>query len=403
MKRLFSCIMAMLLFCGMILPVWAETDLPDAQVPLAEIPTGSPVTEAPGEETQQPTGNTQPEEPKEEAGQLPEEPTGTAAAPETCVHSWVYAEVKPTCTEYGAKGYVCVYCEGITDVVTIAPVPHSYDNACDTDCNACGTGRSVTHKFSSAWSKNSTQHWHACDICGEKSDVGGHYPGPAATEEKAQYCLTCGLMMMPQKAHTHVYAVQYTSDGSEHWYACEGCAERKSVEIHSYDDPCDPDCNVCGHTTEKSHETDGWQSDENGHWTVCSLCAETTAPERHTPRAELTDTGAQYCEVCGFELSAGPGHSHASSGDWDSNDGSHWKLCECGEKLEEELHRWDREETGEETLLYTCTVCGAERTEQIPQTDSALPWWIPAVMAALLCGAIALVVLLILGKRKGIF
>lgn len=408
MKHLLNSLMAVLLVCGLILPVWAETQPPETQSPPAVIPTEVPVTEAPMEETQQPTAppsvETKPETPTEEGNPQPPETTGPSAAPETCAHSWVYVEVEPTCAEYGAKGYVCAYCEALADVVAINPVAHSYDHTCDDTCNLCGGVRSVTHTFSSAWSRNSTQHWHACNVCGEKSDVGSHYPGPAATEERAQYCLTCGLMMMPQKAHTHVYAAEYSSDAREHWYACEGCNNRKSVEAHSYDDPCDPDCNICGHTTEKNHENDGWQSDEKEHWSVCSLCGETTAPERHVPAPELRENGAQLCEVCDFEISAGTDHVHEALGDWNNDENGHWILCSCGEKLEEDSHHWDfSKEIQEETMIHTCTVCGAERTDSVPEAESGLPWWFPVIIAALLCGAAALAVLMLLGKKKGIF
>jgi len=401
MKRFLSCCLAMLLLCGLTLPVCAQTEPPQ----ILETPTEVPVptqsaTEAPEETTPQ-TTEAPTEVPSESQPAM--ETTAPTQSVVDCNHSWMYVEVPSTCTEYGAKGYVCVYCETVSEAVAIDLAPHSYDDACDSDCNVCGAERSVSHKFSSTWSRNSTQHWHACSVCGEKSDIGAHYPGPAATEERAQYCLTCGLMMTPQKAHTHVYYSTYTSDETEHWYECSGCDDRKSATPHSYDNACDPDCNVCGYVTEKTHEEGEWQFDGQGHWTVCNLCGMPVTAENHVP-GEVTDTGTQECSVCGFELSSATDHVHEAIGDWETDDNGHWKLCSCGEKTEEEAHRWDfSKEIQEETMLHTCTVCGAEKTESVPEAEPGLPWWIPVIIAALLCGALALTVLMILGKKKGIF
>ena len=309
MKRLLSTFLVMLLLLSLSLQVSAQTaettQLPQtAAETTTETPAETPappVTEAPEETPSQPSDppSTEPlpEDPTEQPEQPPEETTTPVQDPSGCAHSWVYVEVDPTCTEYGAKGYVCILCEAISEAEAIDMVAHTYDHSCDPSCNVCGAERSVTHKFNSSWSRNSTQHWHACSVCGEKNDVGGHYPGPAATEEKAQYCLTCGLMMMPKKEHTHKYSSDYTTDELEHWYACGGCEERKDVAPHSYDDPCDPDCNICGYRSEKEHEYDSWQSDGKGHWKTCSLCGLSTDPEPHSSAGEASGTETRTCSV----------------------------------------------------------------------------------------------------------
>ena len=43
---------------------------------------------------------------------------------------------------------------------------HSYDNACDTECNDCGETREITHDFS-VTDKDESGHWLACSVCGE--------------------------------------------------------------------------------------------------------------------------------------------------------------------------------------------------------------------------------------------
>ena len=406
MKRLFSLLLAMSVLMVLILPAAAQTVQPEdsGEMPL----TTRPVTETSEQPTVPPTvpaaTEPAPGDPTEAPDRPAHETTGPATGSDGCEHSWVYVEVKPTCTEYGARGYVCVYCEAVKEAEAIDLAAHTYDNDCDSGCNVCGAERTVAHKFSTAWSKNATQHWHACSICGAKSDEGSHYPGPAATEEKAQYCLTCGLMMMPKKAHTHVYADSYSQDETEHWYACNGCEDRKSAEPHSYDNPCDPDCNICGYTVQKEHDFGLCQFDENAHWNTCNLCGFSTEPEDHVFDGTLNQTEAQRCRVCAFVPVAEPDHVHAARKQWNGDDSSHWKLCECGEKMEEDVHTWDEgREAEDKTMLYLCKICNAEKTEVLLKESKGLSWIVPAAIAGLLFGVVLVVGLLIAGRRSGKF
>ena len=386
MKRLLSIFIAFAIACVWAVSVSAQTTLTDE--PVTEVPAETSAEEptaAPDAEETLPTDVPSTEPAPESPTQSTHETTTPAEDSGSCNHSWAYVEVNPTCTEYGGKGYVCIYCEALTDLEAINILPHTYDDSCDSDCNVCGSVRTVTHKYSTAWSKNSTQHWHACSVCGAKSDTGSHYPGPAATEEKAQYCLTCGLMMMPKKDHTHQYSAAYTFNENEHWYACKGCEARKSAEPHSYDNPCDSSCNICGHSSMKIHDYAAWTSDRNGHWKICSLCGESTEPEPHVADTKLTETATKLCGVCGHILSVESVHTHKWSGSWNCDETTHWKQCECGEKTEKEPHIWDAgRETADEVMQYTCTVCGAEKREPIPQEPASFLWWIPASIVVLI-------------------
>lgn len=412
MKRLLSVIMSMLLFCVLCFPASAlinpsltpvETPVPltgsdDTTTELPDTPSTEPLPETPTE-TLVPTDG--PDETTTPPTEAPQESTNPAVDEESCDHSWMYVEVNPSCTEYGGRGYVCIYCEALTELEAIDMIPHTYDNSCDADCNVCGAVQTVTHKFSTAWSRNSTQHWHACSVCGLKNDAASHYPGPAATEEKAQYCLTCGLMMMPKKAHAHQYSTIYTSDESAHWYTCEGCAERRDYELHGYDNPCDSDCNACGYTSVKQHDFDSWNSDGNTHWKICSLCGRSTEPEPHALDTERNETEVQTCSICDYAITAEPVHVHEGSGSWNGDDNNHWKLCECGETLEAEPHVWDEGREAGDGVLYICRVCGAEKREVIPQEPHAVPWWIPVSIVTLLSAAIGLVIYVFVRYRFG--
>ena len=90
-----------------------------------------------------------------------------------------------------------------------------------------------------------------------------------------------------------------------------------------------------------------------------------------------------------------------TSGDWSHDENSHWKQCECGEKTEEQLHIWDEGTETEETLLYSYTVCGAEKSESMPVKPVAFPWWIPVVIVVLICAALAVIILIFVFKKTG--
>lgn len=319
-------------------------------------------------------------------------------------HSWdVSATVPATCKDEGAKAYGCTTCGAISYTVIPKLTTHTYDNACDPECNVCGATREAGHKFSTVWSKNAQGHWHACTVCGEKKDMGSHYPGPAATEEKAQLCLTCGYTLTARRDHTHKFATVWTSDETGHWYACSGCEEEKDFSEHSYDDPCDPDCNICGFITASAHSYDGtWLSDETGHWSVCTLCGEVSETAAHVPGPEATETEAQACQVCGFELAPAREHVHEYGEAWRHDGDSHWKECVCGERSGVAAHAWEESAKSKDTVTFVCTECLAEKVEARP---AVFPWWIVFLIIAVIGigAAAALIVILTRKEASGKF
>ena len=83
---------------------------------------------------------------------------------ESGAHNWNggAVQIPATCKEEGAFVYVCSVCGGALIEIIPKLTTHTYDNACDPDCNVCGAVRETAHKFSTAWSKNSREHWHTC-------------------------------------------------------------------------------------------------------------------------------------------------------------------------------------------------------------------------------------------------
>ena len=320
---------------------------------------------------------------------------------ETAGHTW-YSEivtVLPTCKEAGGKAQICTTCEFILITEITPPLTtHTYTNTCDTECNVCGFKREVTHSYSTVWQKNGKGHWHPCSICGAAGELKSHYPGPAATEEKEQTCLTCGYVLMGKRNHEHKYNKEWTSDEFGHWYSCSGCSTQTEYAVHAYEDSCDTDCGICGYTRTAPHTygTD-WQQTETTHCGVCTVCGEQGAPEEHVP-----DTAGTCCSICGYVITAAE-ENHVHSFDasvWGFDDAGHWHNCSCGEKQMAQSHNWDGgRELTKNMITYTCQTCGAQRVEEAAQ--GGFPWLlvlIIVVMAAAVAGIVFCVILL---KKQG--
>ncbi|MBQ7817771.1 MAG: leucine-rich repeat protein, partial [Oscillospiraceae bacterium] len=116
-------------------------------------------------------------------------------------HSWDNGLVtKPTsCKESGERTYTCGSCgETYTEFIPQLTT-HTWDHACDTECNVCGAVRTVSHSYDS-----------------------GVVTTPAT-------CMVPGVKT----------------------YTCGICFDTKTEPIeklttHTYDNPCDNLCNICG-------------------------------------------------------------------------------------------------------------------------------------------------------------
>ena len=73
------------------------------------------------------------------------------------------------------------------------PHTHGFDSICDGTCNSCEYTRSNDHSFSDKWTKNQTHHWHACTVCGARTDEAEH----ALSPEDSEVCTVCGTLYIP--------------------------------------------------------------------------------------------------------------------------------------------------------------------------------------------------------------
>ena len=315
-----------------------------------------------------------------------------------------YLKSEATCTSRAVYYKSCVDC-GEMGTATFeygATKEHSYiDKIADAylksaetctanavyykSCSACGAKGSDTfeaagspnHDYQTVWSNDATSHWHECNKCQDKKDVALHVAGDAATETTAQKCTVCGYVITPALGHTHNYSLEWTNNANEHWHSCVGCSSVKDIEVHSYTNACDAECNICGYKREITHSyKTEWIRNAEQHWYECSVCKDKTSVSSHTPGAAATETTAQTCTVCGYVLKDALGHTH-SFGVANKDETNHWNECACGEKSNVTAHTWNdgvitKEATyiaeGEKT--YTCTTCDITKTEVVDKLET---------------------------------
>ena len=320
-------------------------------------------------------------------------------------HIWTDGDVltPATCIQTGTRKLICscgasgtkvepqgkhTYdhdCDTTCNVCNAArTTSHTYDNACDPNCNSCDESRTVKHSYGSSWSRDHTGHWHECTKCGEKTDFRSHYPGPAATEESPQLCLTCDYVIAQQKEHQHNYGKKWSQDASGHWYQCASCDVKKDPGNHVYDSDCDAHCNVCDYENPDAHEYGNeWEKDNRKHWSVCKTCGQKTEAEFHIPGAEATENQPQLCTVCGYEIASAKAHVHSFGPVWMYDGKSHWQACACGEQTVPAAHNWDNGTKGKDkTVTYVCQQCQFEISEK----KSGFPWWVLILFVLLAAG-----------------
>ena len=295
---------------------------------------------------------------------------------------------------------------------------HTYDNACDTDCNECGATRTVaphdgqhacsttckecgvaitpddTHKGEKACSETckycgtaitpaaTHTYTNACDtdcnVCGATRTVAPHDGQHACSTT----CKECGVAITPDDTHkgekacmeTCKYCGTTITPTATHTYTnacdtdCNECGAIREVEDHEYDNACDADCNECGATREvEDHEYD------NACDTDCNECGATREVEDH----QYDNACDTDCNECGATREV-EDHQYDYDCDADCNvcgetrEVEHVGEHECSTKCKFCLQAIEpaTEHTGGEALcneLAVCEVCGVRYGETDPE------------------------------------
>ncbi len=180
------------------------------------------------------------------------------------------------------------------------------------------------HQYASEWSKDASDHWHACTLENhtDVADKGAHdfdngKVTKQATEDaegvKTYTCNTCSYEKYEPIAklpHTHTFdSTQWASDEESHWHpsTCGHDEEKDALASHVWDEgevttPATEEaegvktytCTICEETKEEAiaklphtHTFDmtTWSKDESGHW--------------HAATCEHTDQKKDFAEHSG--------------------------------------------------------------------------------------------------------
>lgn len=120
--------------------------------------------------------------------------------------------------------------------------------------SACGKSKSPetpekpahVHTYSEDWSKNETNHWHACtgEGCNSTSGDATHTfdYSDLLDETHTSICSVCGHTSVD----AHTWVLNWSDD--THWKECSLCLKTKDDEAHVFDDESDLTCNDCDYT-----------------------------------------------------------------------------------------------------------------------------------------------------------
>ena len=212
---------------------------------------------------------------------------------------------------------------------------------------------------------NETAHWYICknsDLCTVKFNYQNHLGGNATCTNKA-ICEACGVEYGDPLGHNKMYfdyvPETCTTDGHLPYYYCDRCDKYFGRETDSLDTElnvfiipatghdmtkvddvpasCEADgnieyyeCSACGKLFTDAdgkneitaadtviaamghHYFTSWTFDSGSHWHECDVCGSADKIEPHVSSGNATETAAETCTICGYEIAPMLEHIHAS-------------------------------------------------------------------------------------------
>lgn len=212
---------------------------------------------------------------------------------------------------------------------------------------------------------NETAHWYVCKnsaLCNVKFNYQNHLGGNATCTNRA-VCEACGYEYGEPLGHNMQYfdyvPETCTTDGHLPYYYCDRCDKYFGRETDSLDTElnvfiisatghditkvdavpasCEADGSIeyyeCGYCGKLFSDADGkneitaadtviaaaghryltsWTFDSDSHWHKCAVCGSADTIVPHVSSGEATETAAETCTICGYEIAPMLGHIHAN-------------------------------------------------------------------------------------------
>lgn len=228
--------------------------------------------------------------------------------------------VPSTETDAGSKTYTCGVCGYVkVENLPLAEHTHQFSNDYSSDALYHWHAATCGHEVVNGKAEHT---WGGWDVDDE----------PTETEEgkKSRCCTVCGYnesAPIPKLAHTHVYSSQWSKNATEHWHAatCDHNDSRADVAEHTWDawvidDPSDCTtpgtkhraCSICGYVENAPAELNNeahsfasdWTYNNETHWHAATcghaVKKDENAHIRNTNYPKIMDD--VHCTICGKVL-----------------------------------------------------------------------------------------------------
>ena len=97
----------------------------------------------------------------------------------------------------------------------------------------------AAHATTAALSKDGTSHWKVCDVCGGNYEVTAHtwnhedYQYDSESGKEIRTCTECSYV--DDQEHQHETTAALSKDGTNHWKVCDVCGGNYEVTAHTED------------------------------------------------------------------------------------------------------------------------------------------------------------------------
>ena len=300
-----------------------------------------------------------------------------------CEHNhgtYIAGAYDPTCTEPGYTGNT--YCSECNQLLaygdTIPANGHSWSDWLNYDsdthvrtCTVCGEFEQADHD----WSNKDG----VCKDCGATCEHESWTSG---------VCDNCGYVCTHDWDTTKWYH-DPNDEAKGHFRVCKICGKGGAGESHDYDtlnrisdSQHSVVCSACNWYYIEGHEYGSWEDGGDTCIRYCE-CGDSETRSHNYSETSRTEPTCDYggsvtytCSRCGAtktDTITAPGHSYGS---WEDGGDYCIRYCTNGECEHYEMadHDWKETSRTEPTcdtdgsIKYTCSRCGATKTETIPAT-----------------------------------